>query len=338
MEADRVTHIAPEVWSRLSNEKATGESLWARRAMPDVSERLLAALDTGGIRHLLILLTDAEPDIHDQQSRGIAVETRELAVPGHEPGRYMDITCVDDAGRDAFNIIGGEIVERLASGRETAPDVVTRVLSKWRRFWGQFPLQILSRERQLGLFAEVWFLSFWLIRITGRGEAVRRWRGPLGARHDFEWPGRSVEVKATTSIRGRIHHINGLEQLALPELGTLLLFSLRVREEGGATNTLPSVVASCRSALSPDGDALSRFEGLLTQAGYSVTHEDEYAKLRVRVLDEGLFRVEDDFPRVTEDSFPNGVPNGVDRVEYEINLDVCSHLLIARSADSLTGL
>jgi hypothetical protein len=49
--------------------------------------------------------------------------------------------------------------------------------------------------------------------------------------------------------RGRIHRINGRDQLAPPELGELLFFSLRLHEEGGATNTLPSVIAACRAQI-----------------------------------------------------------------------------------------
>jgi hypothetical protein len=306
-----------------------GETLWARRAAPEITERLVAALDADGQRHLLVLLLAGEVDLQDTQSRGLVVMTRELLMPGHQAGRYLDIICQDIAGNETFDLIGGEIAERLATARETAPGVVARVLAKWRRFWGQLPRTMLSREEQLGLFAELWFLSVWLIPRVGTAEAVFRWRGASGSRHDFESPGCSVEVKATTSTRGRIHRINGLDQLAPPEQGELLFFSLRLREEGGATNALPSVIAACRVVLESDADALSRFESALAQAGYSPAHEEEYAKLRLRVVEEGLFRVEGDFPRLTPASFPSGVPNGVERVEYEVNLSGCGHLMIA---------
>lgn len=333
-----MSRIALEVWARLATERPQGETLWARRATPDMTERLVAALDADGERHLLVLLRAGDSDLQDTQSRGVGVVTRELAMPGHEAGRYLDITCHDTAGHEGFDLIGGELADRLAAAREAAPEVVARVLAKWRRFWGQLPRQILSREEQLGLFAELWFLSVWLIPRAGTARAVTGWRGPSGSRHDYEWPGRSVEVKATTSTRGRIHRINGLDQLAPPEQGGLLFFSLRLREEGGATNTLPSVVAACRASLEADADALSRFESVLVQAGYSPAHEDEYAQLRLRVIEEGLLRVEEDFPRLTPASFPTGVPAGIERVEYEINLGGCGHLLMATNPTAMPNL
>ena len=330
-----MSRIAPEVWARLTGGRVQGETLWARRATPDVTERLVAALDADGRRHLLVLLTAGEANLQDTQSRGVAVATRDLAMPAHAAGRYLDITCQDAAGQEAFDLIGGELAERLATGRETAPEVVARVLAKWRRFWGQIPQQMLSWEEQIGLFAELWFLSVWLVPQVGAVEAVTRWRGPFGARHDFEWAGKSVEVKATTSTRGRIHRINGLDQLAPPEEGGLWFFSLRLREEAGATNTLPMLIAACRAQLATEAETLSRFEHILEQAGYSPLHEEEYGKLRLRVVEEGLFRVEENFPRLTGASFSNGVPPGIERVEYEVNLGGCGHLMIAANATAM---
>lgn len=328
-----MTGIAPEVWARLSSEEVRGEALWARRAAPDVTGRLVAALDSDGKRHLLIPLATSEEGTDDSQSRGLGVTTRELEMPHHEPGRYLDITCHDATGHEAFDLIGGEIAERLAAGRETAPEVVTRVIAKWRRFWGQLPKQLLSRERQIGLFAEVWFLTHWLIPRCGVGDAVSRWRGPFGARHDFEWSGRSVEVKATTSTRGRIHRINGLDQLAPPDQGDILFFSLHLREEAGATSTLPSVVAACCIQLGGHPHALSQFENALAQAGYSLAHEDEYDKLRFRIVDQGLFAVRDDFPRLTTAQLQTGLPPGIEHVEYDINLSTFGHLRLSNQPD-----
>lgn len=321
--------IPPEVWTRLPSERPQGEALWARLAKPSVTERLIAAIDEGCQRHFLVRLSSAEDDLHDTQSRGLTVVTRELAIPEHEPGRYLDIACNDAVGHVVFDFIGGELAERLATGRETAPEAVSRVLAKWRRFWGQSQMGILTHEQQIGLFGELWFLSVWLIPKMGPKIAVEGWRGPLGSRHDFEWQCRSVEVKSSTSTRGRIHHISGLDQLAPPDHGELLLFSVRLREERGATNNLPALIAKCRKALEQEEDLLCVFENTLAHAGYSQYHEDEYEKLKLRVIEDGLFRVDEDFPRLTAASFPAGVPDGIESVEYIINLSGLGHLMFS---------
>ena len=237
-----MSRIDSDIWTRLGEGRARGEFLWARWAAPDMTQRLLAAVDSNSKRHLLIRLQPGDAVLSDERSRGLEVATRDLSVPGQDIGRYLDVTCQDASGHEAFDLIGGELAERLAKERESAAECVTRVLAKWRRFWGEPPRQMLSREEQLGLFAELWFLSVWLVPRLGSDEAVKRWRGAFGARHDFEWPGRSVEVKATTSSRGAIHRIHGIEQLMPPDSGELLLFSLRLREEAGGGNSLPRVI------------------------------------------------------------------------------------------------
>ena len=108
-----------------------------------------------------------------------------------------------------------------------------------------------------------------------------------------------------------------------------------MREEAGAAKTLPAVIAACTGLLVADPDAVSRFESALVQAGYSPAHEDEYAKLKLRIVEEGLFRVESHLPRITVASFAEGLPAGVERVEHEVNLGGCGELLVATSPSAM---
>jgi len=200
------------------------------------------------------------------------------------------------------------------------------------------PRSLLSRSDQIGLFGELWFLRVWLLPHAGLAAAVDRWRGPTGSRHDFEWSGRSVEVKATTSTRGTIHRINGADQLLPPEGGDLHLFSIRLREDAGSSNTLPRLVQAISQQLGTDPDAVDRFETMLNRAGYTPLHAEEYEKLQLRVVEDGLYTVREDFPRIVTASFPGGVPAGVEAIEYEINLSGFDHLRIARSPDQAATL
>ncbi len=337
MEAGRVISVPNDIWGKLAAGRPHGETLWAKRAVPDDTERLLAALDSDGRRHFLVQLTDEEPSLDDTQSRGLRVATRDLAVHGHTLGRYLDISCHDPSGHDAFQVIGGELADHLVLNADSPAACLAKVLAKWRRFWGQQPRDLLTRHEQIGLLAELWFLSVLLVPRVGAAAAVERWRGPLGARHDFEWPRRSVEVKATTSTRGLIHRINGIDQLVPPQDGTLLLFSLRLREEGGATNSLTSVVRACELALADDDEALSLFESRVAAAGYSPAHDEEYSRACYRVVEQVLFEVERDFPRLTPLSLSGGLPPGVEHVEYDINLSGFDHLRVQEGGPPWTA-
>lgn len=322
--------ISADVWVQLEAISPTGGRLAARVAIPDISSRLFCAIDADNLRHLLVVLQPEDTGFSDRQSRGLSVTTRDLQIRGQETGRYLDITCRDPGGHTAFDLIGGEIAAELAKEHSVPADVVHHILAKWRRFWGLGPREMLSRTEVLGLFAELWFLSVWLIPQVGSEEALRRWRGPFGSRHDFEWRGRSVEVKATTSARGCTHHIHGLEQMEPPMNGDLFLYSLHLREEHGASNTLPSIVESCRALIETNEEALFMFETALMCVGYSPTHNDEYEKIRLRIADEALYTVSGNFPRLITSSIVGGVPEGLECVDYVINLNGYQHLICAR--------
>jgi hypothetical protein len=323
--------IDADVWDRLRESSPKGETLWARLAAPEVSDRLFAAVDSSGVRHLLIRLTSEESGLTDTQSRGLQVETRELMLKDLGTGRFLDLACADPAGNSAFDLIGGDLAAELAAKLHDAPRCAALVLSKWRRFWGNLPRQVLSREEQLGLFGELWFLSFWLTEHVGVAEALRRWRGPYAARHDFEWVGKSVEVKTTSASSRHVHQISGIEQLAPPETGELLFFSLRVREEAGASNSLPALVVTCRKKVDEDDEARSLFEAAMERLGYSDGHLEEYARLRLRITGENLYGVNNDFPRLTPLRLKDGLPQGVGNVRYEIDLGGFDHLCLART-------
>ena len=334
---DTMSYFDSTIWNYLKSAPPKGAAITARRAFPGITPFLLAGLDAEGRRHFLVPLLANEETIDDRQSRGLIVKCEDLQVKEESHtrkfDRYINIVCQDPAGEDSFDMIGHEIATSLVSGSAAKAETVRNILAKWRHFWGRPPSSALSREELIGLFAEIWYLNRWLLPHMKPMAAISGWRGPHGSRHDFEWAGKSIEVKGTTSNRGRIHQIHGLEQLSPPENGVLFLFSLVLREEGGATNTLPNIIAECRAMITDAQDALEYFENSLVLAGYSPMHDEEYNKIRFRVADEALFAVRDNFPRIVVGSFQEGIPSGVNAINYEINLDGYNSLIVARASN-----
>lgn len=322
-------NININIWEQLKSELPKGDKVAARLAVPEITKKFYAGFDAKGLRHFLISLNKDDEELNDSHSRGLSVITRNLMVSGSEPKKYIDLTCHDIRGHVIFDMIGTEIAVELESGRPH--DVIHKVLCKWRYFWGQSPRDLLSYEELIGLFAELWFLYHWLFLRTDKLDAVKSWRGPFSSRHDFELKDQSVEVKATTNVQSRIHKIHGIDQLSPPDKGNLLFFSLRIREEQGAKNSLPSIIELFQEKLKDNIDALSKFENTLAVAGYSPIHNEEYSKFKFRVVDQKLYSVTDNFPRIIIDSFVGGLPEGVGTIEYMINLDGYDKLCIAKS-------
>ena len=324
-------NIDINIWEQLKSELPEKGKVAARLVVPEITKKFYAGFDAEGLRHFLIPLNKDDEELNDSYSRGLSIITRNLMVSGSDPNKYIDITCHDTRGHVIFDVIGIEIAEKLES--ESSHDAIRKVLSKWRHFWGRPPNDLLSYEELMGLFAELWFLYDWLFKKMDMTDAVNSWRGPFSSRHDFEWKGKSVEVKGTSSVQGRVHKIHGIDQLSPPEKGVLFLFSLRIREEQGSENTLPKLIALCQEKLKDNIGALSIFENTLAVAGYSPIHNDDYSKFRFRVVDEKLYAVKDNFPRLTINSFKDGSPQGVGTIEYLINLDGFDNLCLANSPD-----
>jgi len=318
-----------DVWKRLESEYLSGEKIIARLAVPEMSRKLYVGIDSMKQRHLLVPIEKDEEKYNDSESKGLSILTRELIIKGTEQKRYIDIICQDVSGHIIFDAIAGDIAEKLDKG--IPKEVIANVIGKWRNFWKKTSQEIMSSNEIIGLFAELWFLSYWLLPKVDKLETVNRWHGPFASRHDFEWVGKSVEVKATINVQSRVHKIHGIDQLSPPLNGELLLFSLRLREEHGADKNLPDLIALCKEKLKDNVDALSKFENILVISGYSPIYDEEYSKFKFRIVDEKLYKVTDEFPRLIKESFIDGIPSGVGVVEYSINLDGYDNLCVANS-------
>lgn len=310
-------------WDLLDAQPPPGERLTVRLAFPSVCRDVYIGIDAAHRRHVLVLVPqDETTELTERASRGIAVQTVEMTIDaGVGTAVYVEIACLEASGHAALDTVTSELVEALIAGASLGRvRTVQGVLAKWRRFWSGVPQNLLSREEQLGLFGEVWFLCKWLMPSVGPERAVAMWRGPAGARNDFEASGLGIEVKTTARVDG-CHQVNGLEQLMEPSGGVLLLFSLLVRDESSAADSLPTIVACTRAALVDQPGHLVRFDALLLAAKYEEAHASEYRNLKLRIRGQTLYRVAAKFPRLIPASVAGGIPAGVGNVSYELRLD-----------------
>lgn len=329
-------HLSPEwsspPWDLLEAEPPRGDRLTVRKAMPKGRGDVLIAVDAAKHRYILVAIPPGEPcELGERISKGIAVQTVEMDV-GEGPFQpFVEIACLEPQGHAALDIIVHELIEALEAGASIGRiRLVQNVLAKWRRFWSGVGQGVLSKEQQIGLFGEIWFLNRWLSPSVGVTRAVQMWRGPTGARNDFEGQSFGIEVKTTGRVEAS-HIIHGLEQLLEPPDGALFLFSLSVRDEANGVETLPRMVQEMRDRLTEDYASLSQFDATLYAAGYDDRLTSEYAKLVLRIREEGLYRVNEGFPRLIPSSIAGGLPPGVSTVTYELRLDAAAKWMVART-------
>ncbi|GCD99649.1 PD-(D/E)XK motif protein [Embleya hyalina] len=310
------------IWENLSAASAVG----ILNAVPLGREHLWAALDSSGQCHLLVE-TPSGSDAPRLQVKGLRAIVAMHQVADREPAPFLDFSCVDPSVLPTFAAVAADIVR---AATETTPaeavSVVTDVLERWKWFW-EVDSSRLTDSEALGLFGELWFLARWA-RPTPTSLAA--WTGSDGSRHDFQWPSVSVEVK-TTARRSEIrasHTIKSLDQLAAPETGDLYLFSLQLVRDQLAKNTLPRLVDHVASALGQDPVTQELFARKLGNRGYTPAHRRTLGT-RYRVVEEYLYRVEGDFPRLTPGTFPQGLPPGIGGISYRLDTAACEPWLAA---------
>ncbi len=323
---------SPLPWALVEAQPPGGERLTVRTALPGNHDDVLIALDAARRRYVLVRIPTGEPsELAERTSKGIAVQTVEMRVDGDRTENFVEIACLESQGHAALDTIAVELVEALVAGASIGRvRLVQNVLAKWRRFWSGVNQGVLSKEQQLGLFGELWFLSRWLCPSVGTAKALQMWRGPAGSRNDFEVQGMGIEVKTTGRVDAA-HVIHGLDQLLEPPGGVLFLYSLTVRDEASGTDCLPKVVNEVRGRLAEDYQALLQFDAAVYAAGYDDRLASEYARLVLRVRDEGLYRVTDGFPRLVPASVIGGLPAGLSAVNYELNLDAAAAWLLSKT-------
>lgn len=314
------------IWTQLPTP--VGQNLSGVRA-PRLPGELIAflAIDAGQRQHLLVHVTEPLTASQSRTTRGLSVSTESLQV-GDQPERlYLDLQCPQPSLLRTFAAVTADVLHALRLDHHDPAAEVLRCLENWRWFWSAHASG-LSQEAALGLFAELWFLDRWLGTTT---ENLSRWRGPYGARHDFQWADWSVEVKCT-AVRGAVvHRINGLEQLEAPETGELLLFSLHVQDDALAGNSLPKLVGRITDALAAAPGGSARFLECLALAGYGPSDAERYDR-PLRVLSEELFEVQADFPRLTRRGLGARLPNGIEQLTYTLAMSACGPWRVAEAA------
>jgi hypothetical protein len=93
-----------------------------------------------------------------------------------------------------------------------------------------------------------------------------------------------------------------------------------------------------RDRLTDDIPALLQFDASVYAAGYDDRLASEYAKLVLRIRDEGIYRVTDGFPRLVPASIIGGLPAGLNAINYELNLAAAAAWLLAKSPGAASKL
>ncbi|MCO4273836.1 PD-(D/E)XK motif protein [Pseudarthrobacter sp. HLT3-5] len=288
------------------------------------------SLDSEGRRCVLLRNDTTRPngDVFFE-TKGVEASIEELQLTGHPTSSFIVVACRDYRFWEPFLAFAESIREERSQTSEDNVGLTLRVLRKWQWLWKVNPSD-LNADSALGLIGELWFLIRW----ADISRSLEAWCGPTGNVHDFVGQGVSVEVKTSRSsaIRGPVHRINSLQQLAPLENGALYLFSLVITPDNAAGNTLGKLVSIGLDKLERDPARQDLFLSKLSQIGWAAAVSKEF-DFPFRIVSEQLYHVNASFPALSLASFPNGLPSAVTAVGYTLDMSECTEWRVAASAE-----
>lgn len=231
----------------------------------------------------------------------------------------LSFVLTDIGNDDMFYLICNDLLEKTKNltDEQKAIDILLNRLDSWRKFL-KSKRKVLDKRGLIGLIAEIYFLQNELFPKFGIKQSLSFWKAPIQEKQDFIIHNIAIEVK-TKNTQNKIT-ISSFEQLN-SELENLYLYVLTITESSqnilNSINALQFIENIKKQIANEDIEALLEFEKLLFEYGYF--NNPEFEKLYFFIGEKNLYKVENDFPKISYIQF------GIESLSYKINLDSCKN-------------
>jgi hypothetical protein len=304
------------LWAALRLSPTTAPGHMERRLEASLACEAFAAVSVPERQDMLILrlAVPAPP-------RQLQIRTRsaEMLVQADDAGEtVVYLRLLDPTHQDVFSLLAADLVDRASESATPANALrmLIRRLHAWRRLLEDLTVDALGRDRQRGLYGELWFLEEHLLGRLPPEAAFAAWVGPLREEQDFHLGDSAVEVKTTGAQPPFVARVNGAAQLDDGGLQALFLVHLAVDERLNHGDTLNELVDRLRDIA--NGRAAEILDERLLLAGYRDPHRESY-EVGYVVTSARCFRIAEGFPRIV----PAQLCPGVGDVRYSVDIDVC---------------
>lgn len=238
-------------------------------------------------------------------------------LSSHNRDLFLSLTLKQPASIDIFLTLAARLTDDL-SGVDypvTGYNVIRKVLVVWRTFFSS-EKKILSGPEQTGLAGELFLAHMFMDNGIEEAIVIRGWKGSERSHHDFQLPFATVEGKATIAHNMETVSISSLRQLDPTGTKQLFLAQVAMDSHDHGEQTLPHLVKSIRQRLSLFPADRLVFEEKLLASGYRDKDETHYSQQSFQVRKVRAFRVDENLPKLTHDSIPEGIVEAT----YQINL------------------
>lgn len=293
-----------------SNIDTPNENLNANRIDSDHHINFYCAKDMNS-NHILII-----KDISYLTSiKKIELESLDIKV--YESKKTVDIyiKLIDKEYLQLFNALIKDLVESSRYiDKQIAEFVIHRIIS-WKNMFKNKEINYMSESQIKGLYGELYLIYSKLLSNFSFQDILSFWKGPLGAKQDFEINEKNVEVK-TISPNSTSVTISSEEQL-YSEHNDLYLYVIGLRNDREGLS-LPQLINEILNKIDYDDTySFTLFNNLLSETGY--IYSNYYDKYKFEVISELCYWVNNNFPKIT----PEQIPSEIKKVKYEVNLLSC---------------
>lgn len=220
----------------------------------------------------------------------------------------LSFSLLDDEYIDLFYLFCNDIIDNTRNiNQEDGYVYLVNRFEKWRTFLGRGK-SFLSESEIKGLIGELLFLRNEMFPKYGISKSILGWTGPEPTKKDFSYYEAWYEVKVVTN---EFVTINSIDQLDSNEIGYLVIYNLEKMSSEANGTSLNKITREILEKIELDQDRAT-FIMKLADVGYYL--EDYYDSFVYHVFDMSIYKVSDDFPRLTK----NSLPKAIAKCKYDI--------------------
>jgi len=308
-----------QIWTDL--ESTSGKNVVKKRidSIPGLN-CFIGLIGATGARMFQLELDSAAPvnkNFH-RKFRGVEIQ----AIPFSQAHTEYTIILLEKELTDIFTMFIEDIIERLNTITESqqALTLINQRVNYWRKLFSRATGELLSTERQRGLFGELFFLRLLLQNAYNHKEAIYSWRGAESANQDFATNRNAVEIKTSIANNPSVH-ISNEQQLDFTAWDHLFLVLLSITETTGNQNSLAGMIEEIKDLVNHDPDLIREFETKLECVGINSEMIENYNEISYSVTNRRFYRVQDGFPAILKENLHS---EAIYNVKYQIDISSCA--------------
>lgn len=305
-----------EIWKELDSSK----DIDPRKKIDSIKSLncYLSLLRSSNTRCFELSLGSCAIRTFEKKFHGVEVYLVEL----ENGNKSICIYLIDSDIKDVFTLFIEDILKNLQDVEDGEKAFVTMQgqFDKWGKLFARIKGELLSKERQRGLYGELNFLYELLNRSFDPVKTVLAWTGPEGSNQDFSNNLTAVEVKTSKATKPSVNIASEL-QLDWTKLDSLYLLVVHIDEISNGADTLLMLITDIKGKINGNQNLLKLFEDKLDRVGISIGEEKHYDDFGFIIRSKRAYQVQDGFPALTNNIIDN---DAIHNVKYQIDLTACA--------------